>query len=238
MSRIHPAVTNKSSELLREIHEGGRCDSNQCPSKFTVWKKSSMSFEGTDGFTVFDEYGRLTFRVDNYSRKNDRTGGGGGGLVLMDGSGKALLTLRPKGLSMQRGWNAYGGDCTGRGQSRKFRLFSMRKSLAIPFLDYNSSYKDEAKPELEAEVFIGGSRGPEFRIEGSFRRRNCCIRRTSTGEIVAKISRKRVNPKVLLSNEVFSLVVQPGLDNGLIMGFIVVLDRICCRPIGPLLCSC
>lgn len=58
-----------------------------------------MSFQGTDGFTVFDEHGRLAFRVDNYSRKRGCVGaggGGGGGLVLMDGAGKALLTLTPK----------------------------------------------------------------------------------------------------------------------------------------------
>jgi len=56
----------------------------------TVWKRSSMSFQGTDGFTVFDPHGTLVFRVDNYSRKN------GYGLVLMDGVGNALLSLKPK----------------------------------------------------------------------------------------------------------------------------------------------
>ena len=49
-----------------------------------------MSFQGTDGFTVFDPNGTLVFRVDNYSRKN------GYGLVLMDGVGNALLSLKPK----------------------------------------------------------------------------------------------------------------------------------------------
>lgn len=94
MSRIHPAVNNNTPKLLGE----GQYDHHGCPSTFTVWKRSSMSFQGTDGFTVYDEYGTLAFRVDNYSRKNGflGSGGGGGGLVLMDGSGKALLTLTPK----------------------------------------------------------------------------------------------------------------------------------------------
>lgn len=59
----------------------------------TVWKRSSMSFQGTDGFTVFDQRGRLAFRVDNYSRNNRHLKGG---LLLMDGAGKALLTLKPQ----------------------------------------------------------------------------------------------------------------------------------------------
>lgn len=113
----------------------------------------------------------------------------------------------------------------------------MRKSLKFPFLGHRSKCENGAESDLEAEVCIGGTRGPEYSVEGSFRRRNCCIRRTSSGDVVAKISRKRVNPKVLLGDEVFSLVVQPGLDNGLIMGLVIVLDRICCGPVGPLLCS-
>lgn len=84
MSRIHPAEDRFSKEAGIRL----------CPSKFTVWKRSSMTFQGTDGFTVFDQHGRLAFRVDNYSRRHrcDLQGG----LILMDGSGKALLTMRPQ----------------------------------------------------------------------------------------------------------------------------------------------
>jgi hypothetical protein len=65
------------------------------PAVLTVWKRSSMTFQGTDGFTVFDHRGRLAFRVDNYSRKSSCITGSGG-LVLMDGAGNALLTLKPQ----------------------------------------------------------------------------------------------------------------------------------------------
>lgn len=96
MCRIHPDVCSKSPKPPRETSEEGQHDRQQCPSKFTVWKRSSMSFQGMDGFTVFDECGGLVFRVDNYSRNNGCTGGGGEALVLMDGAGSALLTFRPK----------------------------------------------------------------------------------------------------------------------------------------------
>lgn len=137
-------------------------------------------------------------------------------------------------------WDAFRGDCTGRGWSGKSRAFSMRKPSMFPFLLGDRSKRgNRAESPVEAEVFVGGGlRDPKYQIEGSFRRRSCCIRRTSTGEVAARITRKRVNPKVLLGDEVFSLVVQPGLDYGLVMGFIVVLDRICPRPAGPCLCSC
>ena len=62
----------------------------QSVSAWTVWKSSSMAFHGTDGFSFFDEQGKLVFRVDNYARKSKCD------LVLMDGDGRALLTLRPQ----------------------------------------------------------------------------------------------------------------------------------------------
>ena len=79
-------------------------------------------------------------------------------------------------------------------------------------------------------------RTPDFSIEGCFWRRNCRIR-SSNGEVVANIARKKVNDRVLLGDDVFSLVVQPGFDAQLVMSFVVVLDRICVKPYAPILCS-
>lgn len=84
MSRIHP-TTAHSCPNLRALEE------EVVPVVLTVWKRSSMSFQGTDGFTVYDRNGRLAFRVDNYSRRRRR-----GALVLMDGDGNPLLTLKPQ----------------------------------------------------------------------------------------------------------------------------------------------
>lgn len=111
MPRIHPSNNNKCrltkasivvEEQLEEEEEaaaGRRSCSSSPPSLLTVWKRSSMSFHGTKGFTVFDQDGSLAFRVDNYARNSLQRllgVGEGGGLVLMDGDGKALLTLKPQ----------------------------------------------------------------------------------------------------------------------------------------------
>jgi uncharacterized protein YxjI len=51
-----------------------------------------MGFQGTDGFSIYDTADALAFRVDNYLRRSkiftDE-------LLLMDGQGAPLLTLRP-----------------------------------------------------------------------------------------------------------------------------------------------
>lgn len=84
----------------------------------------------------------------------------------------------------------------------------------------------------QAEVFMGStadssSSTASFRTEGCFRRRNCKIK-DGKGEEVARISRKKVkNNSVTLGDDVFSLVIQPGVvDAELVMAFLVVMDRI------------
>ncbi|GMP51608.1 hypothetical protein CsSME_00017771 [Camellia sinensis var. sinensis] len=54
----------------------------------TVWKKSLLF--NCDGFTVFNAHGNLVFRVDNYSAATKAE------IILMDPSGKSLLTIRRK----------------------------------------------------------------------------------------------------------------------------------------------
>jgi hypothetical protein len=132
-------------------------------------------------------------------------------------------------LSMQYQWNAYRGeDKCGRNPNSKSKVFSMRSGSML----FHSS------KDVEAIVMMGGQsdQTPEFRIEGCFRRRNCKIM-TRSGEMVAKIARKRVNNKILLGDDVFTLAVQPGFDTQLIMAFVIILDRICVKPFAPVLCS-
>ncbi|ERN20132.1 hypothetical protein AMTRI_Chr06g201550 [Amborella trichopoda] len=187
------------------------------PAMLTVWKKSSMALHGTDGFTVFDCHGNMAFRVDNYTRSSQ---GLTSGLVLMDGAGTALLTLRPKILSTHDRWEGFEGEA-GPKKTQKHPVFALRRCSVFQNND-------------QAEVFMG-SQVPKFQIEGCFRKRNCTIK-TATGELVAKISRKMSRSNVMLTDDVFSMVVHPGHDHALLMAFVVVLDRISRKPYTPVLC--
>jgi len=78
-------------------------------------------------------------------------------------------------------------------------------------------------------------------VEGSFSRRSCKIRHGSDGREAAWITRKSAGvasrPVVTLGDDVFSLVVQPGVDVTTVMAIVVVMDRICRRPYTPMVCS-
>lgn len=128
-------------------------------------------------------------------------------------------------FSLHHSWSVYTGE-EGCGKNKK--LFSMRSQSAL----FHTG-------KSVAEIFMGGTRRPrtpDFRIEGSFRSRDCKIR-SHTGQLVAKIARKRVNSTILLGDDVFSLTVQPGFDTQLIMAFVIILDRISHKPCTPVLCS-
>ncbi|KAM0950599.1 putative tubby-like protein [Dioscorea sansibarensis] len=213
MGRVHPdnigKLTGKGSD-----HE----------TVWTVWKKSSMAFHGTDGFSVYDYSGKLTFRVDNYSRRHKLLSGD---LLLMDGSGSPLLSLHPQIFSMYDKWNGYKSE-----DGLTTEVFSMGRRSIMQSSD-------------EAQVFMLNSTGPghaaakpDYKIEGCFWRRRCNIL-TGTGVVIAEISRKKAkNTSVFLGDDVFTIVIKAGVDCELIMAFIVVMDRISCKPFGTrILCS-
>ncbi|XP_062183510.1 protein LURP-one-related 8-like [Phragmites australis] len=236
--RIHPSDAGRGGRARRAAPAPA-----DRPEAYTVWKRSSIGFQGTDGFSVYDGGGRLVFRVDNYSRRRKLCAGE---LLLMDGQGTPLLSLRPQLFSLHDRWNCYtameeGLDKKKQSPMSQQQRFTMSKCSALQSSD-------------EAEVYMTTSAGaaasghgcqhlqaaPSFRIEGSFSRRSCKIRR-SDGKEAARISRKNAGvasrPVTKLGDDVFSLVVRPGVDAATIMAIVVVMDRICPKPYTPMVCS-
>ncbi|WVZ54728.1 hypothetical protein U9M48_005485 [Paspalum notatum var. saurae] len=244
-TRVHPSETDAAdAAAVHQRHHGGRGAEEGGglqlqPAVYTVWKRSSMGFQGTDGFSVYDAAGALAFRVDNYSRRRRIFAGE---LLLMDGHGAPLLALKPQILSMRDQWNCYRAteqlDGDKQGSCRRQQLFSMRKCSLVKSTD-------------EAQVYMTGpghttttssaqdAQAPSFRIQGSFWRRSCKIR-SGDGEEVARITRKKAGAaleSVTLGEDVFSLTVMPNADCAMIMAFVVIMDRICQKPYKPLMCS-
>lgn len=90
MTKVHPnaalaLTTPTASSVMSKTSTG---IGTGAPEVLTVWRKSLLL--SCNGFTVFDCKGNLVFRVDNY------VAGHRGEIVLMDASGKPLLTIRRK----------------------------------------------------------------------------------------------------------------------------------------------
>lgn len=165
-------------------------------------QKTSLFYAG-DGFTVYDCKGQLVFRVDTYGPDVDKSE-----LVLMDPSGKCLLTVRRKRPSLHQRWEGFLGE---RAEGQK-PIFSVRRSSMI------------GRSGLTVDMYENP--GEEYRIEGSFAQRNCTIM-NSEKESMAEIRRKvDASANVILGKDVFWLSLKPGFDGAFAMGLVLVLDQI------------
>ncbi|TXG69350.1 hypothetical protein EZV62_004285 [Acer yangbiense] len=174
-------------------------------TQLTVFKTSL--FFANDGFTVYDCKGELVFRVDSYGPDSrDRVE-----LVLMDGQGNCLLTVRRKRPSLHHRWEGFSGEKSG-GQKP---IFSVRRSSII------------GRSCVTVEMYENSSE--EYHIDGNFGER-CCSIFNGTKEPVAEIKRKvDASTQVILGKDVFSLCLKPGFDAAFAMGLVLVLDQINCH---------
>ncbi|CAN4086397.1 unnamed protein product [Withania somnifera] len=165
--------------------------------------KTSLFFTG-DGFTAYDSHGQAVFRVDTYGRDSRDVGE----LVLMDATGRCLLTVRRKRPSLHNRWEGFLGE----GEEGKKPIFSVRRSSII------------GKSYVTVEVYSNPTE--EYQIEGSFAQRNCSFfdaDKMSVAEIRRKVD---ACAHVMLGKDVFSLSVKPGFDSAFAMGLVLVLDQI------------
>ncbi|KAG2622750.1 hypothetical protein PVAP13_3KG003800 [Panicum virgatum] len=137
-TRIHPSP--ETTRPLIRHRSGGDSSAAAAALRYTVWKRSSMGFQGTDGFSVYDAGGALAFRVDNYSRRRKIFVGE---LLLMDGQGSPLLALRPQIFSTHDQWNCYKAseECQGKRTSFWVEGCFRRRSCKIR----NSDGKEVAR---------------------------------------------------------------------------------------------
>lgn len=76
---VHDEEQPAEAELKNNMDLNDDCTS------LTVWRKSLIT--SCNGFTVIDTNGNLVYRVDNYMVRPQE-------VILMDGAGKSLLTMR------------------------------------------------------------------------------------------------------------------------------------------------
>ncbi|XP_050228695.1 protein LURP-one-related 17 [Mercurialis annua] len=208
---------NNQEHNIQENETKITTDHSTCTS-LTVWRKSLLV--NCNGFTVIDSHGDLAYRVDNYSVHPHE-------LILMDGSGKSILTmLRRKKFGLGDSWVVYEGE-VGRSCSTTRRaklvtekpIWSVEKQMSIL----------QGNDNVLAYVYRGSriqKMNYFYVIEGSYRHRSCKIMDRSR-KVVAEIKKKEaIGHGVSFGLEVFVLVVQqPGFDSGFAMALVLLLDQ-------------
>ncbi|XP_027362030.1 protein LURP-one-related 17 [Abrus precatorius] len=188
-----------------------------CTSR-TVWRKSLVM--SCKGFTVFDSYGDLVYRVDNYiGRPNE--------VILMDASGKPILTMcRRRKLGLLDSWFMYEGELG----NQRTRSSSLSKSSRSPICCVRKHVNLlHGNSNIQAYVYRGDSHSDKrcaaFVIEGSYAHRTCKVL-DECKRVVAETKRKEANTKnVSFGIEIFQLIVHPGFDHAFAMALVLLLDQ-------------
>ncbi|XP_078168449.1 protein LURP-one-related 8-like [Carex rostrata] len=201
--------TNKGELELELLRIPNLCSSS--PVRLTVWCKSLL-FHG-DGYTVFDDSdGHIVFRVDNYAhgRWNNNE------MVLMGPRGHVHLTIRhcKKILSFTESWKIYRGD----------RDTHSSMLLKEPFLRVTKDFRNSTCTASMSSTGIAGSEISGFRLSWSRCDEWSKIHRLASDEqLVAEINRKFSNSKkILLGEDVFTIMVQPGMDQAIVMALFMI----------------
>ncbi|KAL9227920.1 hypothetical protein vseg_003555 [Gypsophila vaccaria] len=177
----------------------------------TVWRKSLLL--NCKGFTVYDSNGNIVFRVDNY------VAGNRGEVLLMDGHGKPLLTIRRKKLSWRDNWQIYEGEsCINPRylvQKQGNFVGSNRKKMNLAQVQLISKVKNNCN---DSKIL--------YHIEGSYAQRNVVVYNNKR-QCVAEIKTKEAPMGVTLGGDVFMLIiVRPHeIDCALAMSLVIFLDQ-------------
>ncbi|KAK1280567.1 Protein LURP-one-related 8 [Acorus gramineus] len=188
------------------------------PTKLTVWRKSLLF--NSRGYTVYDDSdGRIVFRVDNYAHNWREEA------FLMDPHGHVLLTVQRckkvkenicwwaflQMLSMLECWEAYKGDKNGCRRAAP-PVFKATKALG--------------NPSCTISVAATDGEHQHYKMYWSRRHEWTKLYRASISlSPVAEVSRKCGGSRpVMLGKDVFSLRLQPGLDQAMVMAMIMIID--------------
>ncbi|EXC34340.1 Protein LURP-one-related 17 [Morus notabilis] len=194
-----------------------------CTTSLTVWRKSLVM--SCNGFTVIDSHGNLIYRVDNYIGRPEE-------IILMDGSGSSVLTMRRhKKLGLVDSWLVYEGEIGDHLQYCKLNTSgssrSSRSKRPIFCIRKNINLLINAKSNVLAYVYRDTSdKSCAYVIEGSYTHRSCKVLDGCTKKVLAETRRKEeIVGGVSYGVEVFHLIVHPGFDPGFAMALVLLLDQ-------------
>ncbi|KAH9623554.1 hypothetical protein KSS87_011305 [Heliosperma pusillum] len=169
---------------------------------------------GGGGFVVTNCTQKVLFQVAGCG-----TLGRKGELMLLDSDGDAVLLIRQQGgivqaLSIHKKWKGYYDN-----EGLQKMVFGIKEPNAC------FSRTNAIRISTEPKTHHRGRRDWDFEVEGYFPDRDCRIL-DSTGNVIAQVGTKEEIVKVMKSNDVYHVVVQPGVDQAFVCGVIAVLDYI------------
>lgn len=205
-------MTRNSDVIMLPVVSKQFCSALQ--SEFLVRKRPCAVNGG--GFVVTDRAGgNEVFRVEGCGPLVKHQA------VLKDGEGKPILTLKRKVgvvevFSFHKQWKGFVRDEINDGQEKP--IFKVTAS--------SLSCSENHPIRVSLTNPSNHKKRPEYEIVGSFTERACGIYDDSNS-IVAEVKVNNSITNVMgIMKDIYSVVVQPGVDQAFVFGLVAVLDKI------------
>ncbi|ONK62950.1 uncharacterized protein A4U43_C07F9800 [Asparagus officinalis] len=156
-----------------------------------------------NGCTVYNSKGQIAYRVDNYDHKC------GGEVYLMNLDGKILFKIVKKKHRICGRWEGY--KCNDGLQGENSRPWFKVKKPCYILRGFQPLYC-EVSVDADHSICckINKTSNSSYKIVGI------------SGELLAEVKRKHTKSGIDLGDDVLTLVVEPNIDQSLIMGMVVV----------------
>ncbi|RRT80546.1 hypothetical protein B296_00018466 [Ensete ventricosum] len=162
------------------------------------------SWLNRDHLAVTDTNGNVVFKVEVRKRSLRSW------QVVVDASGKPVISMREKLRSVHDRWQVFKGDSS----DPKDLLFSVRRSSPLQF-------------KTVLDVFLAANTKEEacdFKMKGSYRKRSCTVYKGDASTVAAQVimskEYKFVNSSV--SKEAFGVAINPNTDYSFIAALVII----------------
>ncbi|XP_047966600.1 protein LURP-one-related 3-like [Salvia hispanica] len=167
---------------------------------FTVWMKS-LVING-NGCTVFNSQGDVVFRVDNYQTKSTTE------TLLMNLHGQVLFSIRRKKLVFFKWWE--GRKWNNSKVDRDGTWFKVKKKWKVFASQFVSCHVVLRCNNVTIMLkILGFQRKLMFKIMDN------------EGRVLAEVIGKQTAGGVALGDDVLTLVVEPQVDQALVMALVI-----------------
>nr|XP_004245620.2 protein LURP-one-related 11-like isoform X1 [Solanum lycopersicum] len=204
MAKVHPNKSNylstTSSSSFSSIIPSNFYVSPRRET-FTLWMKS-LVYHG-NGCTVYDSNGNIVYRIDNYNSKRSKE------VHLMDRNGKVLFSIRNRKVPVFGHWDGYKWSYDGI-TSKEMPWFQVKKIHNVLRGENVNCYSVILGCNSEATCYNIILATKSIKIVNQH------------GRLVAEVKQKQANSGVLLGDDVLTLMVEPHVDQSLIMALVTV----------------
>ncbi|CAH1433226.1 unnamed protein product [Lactuca virosa] len=133
--------------------------------------------------------------------------------VLLDVDDQPIVVMRDKSMTIHDGWYVFRGDS----ESKSDMIFTTKKPCVIQLF------------KSDVNVFLANKTNSknvcDFKVEGSWSKRNCTIYMGDTSTTIAQMSKMQLSENIVkFVNDKFKVTISPNVDFAFVITIIAIVE--------------